>query len=142
MPVGRPKPKLSPPPWFVLWGLEDVCARGDRPTEERVNVVDVEIGDVAVVAKLAGGRNVRATSEHERHAARATKPPVARIDVVDLAPENIAVPRRRAVEIMNRQDRMGARDVHHPRILPQPGRRPVWPAQECSVSREATARSA
>jgi hypothetical protein len=121
MPVGRPKPKLAPPPWFVLWGLEDVCARGDRLAEERVNVVDVEIGDVAVVAKFTGGWNVRATSEHERHAARATKPPVAGIDVVDLAPENIAVPRRRAVEVMNGKDRMGARDVHRRRILPQSG---------------------
>jgi len=94
MPVRRAKPKLAPAPRFVSWRLEHVCARSDRLAEERINVIDVEVGDVAVVAKLAGGWNVRATSEHERHAAGAAKPPVARIDVVDLAPENIAVPRR------------------------------------------------
>jgi len=94
MPVRRAKPKLAPAPRFVSWGLEHVCARSDRLTEERVNVVNVEIGDVAVVAKLTGGWNLWATSEHERHATGATKTPVAGIDVVDLAPENIAVPRR------------------------------------------------
>ena len=50
---------------------------------KRVNVVDTQIRDIAVVAKLACGGNVRAATEHEHDRARATKPPVAGAGVLN-----------------------------------------------------------
>jgi hypothetical protein len=50
-----------------------------------IHIVDVEIRDVAVIANLAGGRNVWAATQHERHVAGATEAPIARVDVIELA---------------------------------------------------------
>jgi hypothetical protein len=80
----------------------------------------VEVGDVAVIAEFAGVRNVGAATEHECDLACATETPIARRDVVELAPEDIAVPGSRDLQIMNGQHWVRTPDAHGS-ILPRRG---------------------
>jgi hypothetical protein len=110
--VGRPKRELTHAPWFVVGGLEYLCACRDRSHVERINVIDAQIRDIAVIAKLARGGNVGAATKHEHHLARATKPPIARVNVIELAPEDVAIPRTGPTKVMDGQNRIRARDLH------------------------------
>jgi hypothetical protein len=121
--VGRPKAELTHAPRFVSRGLEYLCSSIDGSRVEPVNVVDPQIGDVAVIAELARRRNVRAAPEHERDLARATESPIARVDVIELAPEYVAVPLTGAVEVMHGQNRVRARDLHRCILAPPGGKR-------------------
>jgi hypothetical protein len=92
MAVRRSKAKLTHPPRLVSRRLQYLRAGGYGSPMERVNVIDVEVRNVAVIAELAGGGNVRAATEHEGHSACATEAPVARGDVIELATQDIAIP--------------------------------------------------
>jgi len=112
MAVGRPKRELAHAPPFVSGGLEDLCAGSNGSRVKPVNVVDAEVCDITVIAKLARGGNVRAAAEHEGDVARATEPPIARVNVIELAPEDVAIPRAGPVQVMNRENRRRGRDLH------------------------------
>jgi hypothetical protein len=112
MAVGRSEPELTHAPRFVSGGLEDLCACSNGSCVKPVDVVDAEVRDVAVIAELARGGNVRTSAEHEGDLARATEPPIARVNVIEFAPEDVAIPRAGPVQIMDRQNRGGARDPH------------------------------
>jgi hypothetical protein len=91
MAVRGPKRELAHARRFVSGGREDLCACGHGSRVKPVNVVDAQVCDVAVIAKLARGGNVRAAAEHERDFARATEPPIARVNVIELAPKDLAI---------------------------------------------------
>jgi hypothetical protein len=82
MAVGGSKRELTHPPRFVSWRLQDLGPDSYGPPMKRVDVVHIEVRDIAVIANLAGGRNLRAAAEHKWHVAGATEPPVARVDVM------------------------------------------------------------
>jgi hypothetical protein len=75
-----------------------------------------------MVAKFTGVRDVGAAAEHESDRAHTTETPIARRDVVDLAPEHIPVPGSREFQIMNGQHWIRTHDAHVS-ILPHGGRR-------------------
>jgi hypothetical protein len=79
---------------------------------EAVNVVDVQVGDIAVVAQLTGRRDIGAATEHEDHPACPAEAPVARIGVVQFATKHIPIPGARPIEIVNRQYGIRSRDAH------------------------------
>src|SRR6202042_2974396 len=116
--------ELTHAPRFVLGSLEYLCASIDRSRVKPVDVVDPQIGDIAVIAKLARRRNVRAAPEHKRDLARPPEPPIARVDVLELAPQYVAIPPTGAIKVMDGQNRVRALDLHTC-ILPPPGRRRV-----------------
>jgi hypothetical protein len=122
MAVGRPERELVHAPPFVSRGLEDVgaCSKGSRV--KPVNVVDAEVCDIAVIAHLARGGNVRAAAEHKGDGARTTEPPIARVNVIELAPEDVAIPRTGPVQVMNRHNRRRSPDPRES-ILPRSGRK-------------------
>lgn len=115
--VWRPKPELPPAPRLVSWWLQNLGTGSDGSSVEVVNVLDAEVGHVAVIAKLARGGHVWASTQHERDVARPAEAPVARIDVHEVAPENVAVPNSRHVQVVNRENRIRA-DYVHDSIVP------------------------
>jgi len=115
--VWRPKPELPPAPRLVSWWFQNLGTGSDGSSVEFVNVLDAEVGHVAVIAKLAGGGHVWASTQHERDVARPAEAPVARIDVHEVAPENVAVPNSRHVQVVNRENRIRA-DYVHDSIVP------------------------
>lgn len=117
MAIGRAEGELSHTPWFILRRLQNLGACSDGSSEESVDVIDLEIRDVAVIAEVAGGRYIWAAPEHELHLATTTEAPVTGINVLRIAPEDLAVPRGGPVEVMNREDGMRA-DDRHAGILP------------------------
>ncbi len=110
--VGRTKAKLAHAPRLVSWRLQNLGTDGDGPPVERVNVVDTEVSDIAVIAELAGGRHVGTSAEHECDSAGATEAPVARVDVIEFTLEDVAVPGSGHVQIMNRENWIRADDPH------------------------------
>lgn len=86
MAIRRPEPEFPHAPGFVSRGLHHLGARSNGSAVEAVNVVDVEVRDVAVVAQLVGRGNVRAAAEHEGDLAGTTESPIARGDIVKFAP--------------------------------------------------------
>jgi hypothetical protein len=110
--VGRTKAKLAHAPRLVSWRLQNLGTDGESPPIERVNVVDTEVGDIAVIAELASGRHVGTSAEHERHTAGAAEAPVARGDIVEFTLKDVAVPSTADVQIMNRENRIRTDDPH------------------------------
>jgi hypothetical protein len=111
---------------------------------ELVDIVDTEVRHVAVIAKLAGGGNVRASAEHECDLTGATETPVTRVDVVDFAAEHVAIPGAGQFQIMNGENRIRPGDSHE-LIVPPEGakhsgldalrpRRPRRPVLEAVIS--------
>jgi len=92
MAVGRPQRDLTHAPGFVSWSFQNLSARSNGSAVEAIDVVDAQVRDVAVIAKLTGGGNVRATAEHEGDLPSAAEPPVAWGDVIDFASQDGAVP--------------------------------------------------
>jgi hypothetical protein len=90
--IGRAEGNLAHAPRFILRGLQNLGARSDGSSKEGVNVIDLEIRDVAVIAEFACGRNIWTAPEHELHVAGTTEAPVAGINVFRIAPEDVAVP--------------------------------------------------
>ena len=118
--VRRTKPKLAHAPRLISWRLQNLGTDGNGPPVERVNVVDTEVGDIAVIAELASGRDVGTSAEHECGTASAAEAPVTRIDIIDLTLEDVAVPSSGHVQIMNRENRIRADDRMTP-LCPDQG---------------------
>ncbi len=102
MAVGGAEPQLPHSPRLIARGVQHLGPRSYRSVVERVNIIDTEIRDVAVITQLAGGGHAGAAAEHERDGARATKSPIAWGNVVEFAPEDIPVPRTGPFQVMNR----------------------------------------
>jgi hypothetical protein len=117
--VGRTKAKLAHAPRLVSWRLQNLGTDGDSSPIERVNVVDPEVGNTAVITEFASGRHVGTSAEHERDTASAAEAPVARGDIIDFTLEDVAIPSTGHVQIMNRENRIRA-DEPHPAIVPGP----------------------
>jgi hypothetical protein len=77
-----------------------------RSAVERVDVVDAEIRDVAVIADRGRCGRVRAAAEHEGDVARATEAPVSWLDVVEFATKDVPVPGAGYVQVLYCQDRV------------------------------------
>jgi hypothetical protein len=120
MAVGRPERDLAHAQRFVSRGLEHLCACTHGSRVKLVNVVDAKVCDIAVIAKLARGGNVRAAAEHERDVARTTEPPIARVNVIELASEDVPIPPTGSVQVMNRQNRRRGCNLRES-ILPPSG---------------------
>ncbi len=58
MAVGRPQSKLAHAPWFVSRRFQHFGVRGHGSSVEAIYVVDMEVRDIAVIAKLTRGGNV------------------------------------------------------------------------------------
>jgi hypothetical protein len=104
MTVGGSKCEFAHVPRLVLRLLQDLGTHSDGSFVEGVNIVHVQVRDVAVIAQISCAGHVRAPAKHERDLARTTEPPAARGYVVDLAAENVPIPRTGAVKIMNRKN--------------------------------------
>jgi hypothetical protein len=61
---GRPVSEARSPayPWLVARRVEHLSTDSDRVRVEAVNVVDVQVGDIAVITQLAGGRDIGAAT--------------------------------------------------------------------------------
>ena len=114
MTVWRPERDLTHAPGFIFWAFQNLGACSDGSAVEAIDVVDAEVRDIAVIAKLTGDGNVWAAAEHEGDVAGAAEPPVARVNVIDVAPKDVAVPRTGLFEVVNGENRMRALDLHSP----------------------------
>jgi hypothetical protein len=112
MTVGGSKCELAHAPRLVVWLRQDLGTCGDGSFMESVNVVHVQVRDVAVIAELSRAGHVRAPTEHEGDLARTTEPPVVRGDVVDVAAEHVPIPSSATLKMMNRRNWIRARDPH------------------------------
>jgi hypothetical protein len=112
MTVGGSKCELAHAPRLVLWLLQDLGTDRDGSFMEGVDIIHTQIRDVTVIAELSRARHVRASAEHEGDRAGTTEPPVARGHVVDLAAEDVPIPRTGTVKIMNRKNWIRAGDPH------------------------------
>ena len=128
-------------PGFILRGFQNLGARSDGSAVEAIDVVDAEVRDIAVIAELTGRGNVWAAAEHKGDIAGAAESPVARVYVIDVAPEDVAIPRTGLLEVVNGENRMRARDLHNrhsARVTSERLRdnrtRPAWD-WECLASR-------
>ncbi len=108
MTVGGSKPQLAHAPRLVLWLLQDFGTHSDGSLVERVTIVGMQVRDVAVIAEISRGGHVWAPAEHGGDLVHPTEPPVSRIDVVDLAAENLPISRARPLKIMNCENRIRA----------------------------------
>ena len=140
MTVWGSKSELAHAPRLVAWLLQDLATHSGGSFMEGVNIVHVQVRDVAVIAELSRAGHVRAPAEHERDVARTTEPPVAGGDVVDVAAENIPIPRTRTLKIMNRENWIRARDPHSA-ILTWRGRQWVRRLREPTLPQRARAPS-
>jgi hypothetical protein len=95
-----------------VWRLQDLGTRGEGSLVEPINIIHAQVRDIAVIAELARIGYVRTPAEHERHLARTTEPPVARVHIIDLAAENLLVPRTGPVKVVNSKDRVRADEPH------------------------------
>jgi len=107
MPVGRTQSQLASSPRLVGRRLQHLGTSVERASVHRIDVVDVEIRDVAVIADVGCRYDVRTEAEHEPHGSRPAEDPATGRDVEALALEHGDVPRGRTVEIMDREHRMG-----------------------------------
>jgi hypothetical protein len=137
MTVGGSKCELAHAPRLVVWLLQDLGTHRDGSFMKGVNIVHAQIRDVAVIAELRRFGHVLAPAEHEGDLACATEPPVARGYVVDLAAENVPVPRTGTLEIMNRKNWIRALDSHTTILAGEIGH-----CGAVSVSRKLRTRSA
>jgi hypothetical protein len=61
---------------------------------ERINVIDVQVVcDIAVIAQLGGRRHLGAATEHGCHVTGSTEPPVARVNGIEFARQDVPIPR-------------------------------------------------
>ena len=118
MTVRRAKAELTHSPRLVPWRLQNLSTLSDCPPVERINVLDTEIGNITVIAKLTGSRIVRASPQHERDGSRTTEPPIPRVNIVDPAPQDVAIPRTGSTQVVDRENGIRAGDPHSG-ILPQ-----------------------
>lgn len=112
MAIGRAEAQLAHSPRLVAGRLEHLRPCSDGPRVKSIHVVDPEVGDIAVIAKLACGGNVRAAAKHEGDLARATEAPIAWVNIIGPASEHVAVPRTGPIQVMNRQNRRRSCDLH------------------------------
>jgi hypothetical protein len=112
MAVGGAERELAHAPGLVSRWMCDLGAGGHRAAMKGVHVVDAKVCDVAVIAQLRCRRNVWAATKHERDGARPAKAPVAGGDVVELAAQDVPVPRSRDLQVVNGQYRICADDPH------------------------------
>lgn len=127
MAVGRSQPELTHSPGFVRRRLQYLGAGADGAVMKRLDVIDVQVGHVAVVAQLRCRHNVRAAPEHELDGAGTTEGPVAGVGMTDPATKYVAVPRSRQLEVVNGQNWVGAQDLHRPSVPYAPWRAPPPP---------------
>jgi hypothetical protein len=59
---------------------------------KRLDVVDAQIGHVAVIAQVRGWHRVWTPAEHELDRAETTKGPISGVRITGLATEHVAVP--------------------------------------------------
>jgi hypothetical protein len=112
MAIGRAKPELPHPPGLISWRFEHVGTRSDSSAVKPINVVDAEVGDIAVIAELAGGGNIGTSAEHEDDVTGAAEAPIACVNVVKFAAENVPIPGARHVQVVNREHWVRACDLH------------------------------
>jgi hypothetical protein len=108
--VGRSKRQLTHAPRLVLRGLAYLRARGDGSRVKRVNVIDTQIRDIAVIAKFARRRNVWATTEHEDDLARATNRQLPGATSSSSHPRTSRYHAPERSRVVHRQNGVGARD--------------------------------
>ena len=106
MAVWRSQREFAHSPRLVLGDLGHVGAGCPRPTVKCVDVVDVQVGNVAVIAELGGSGYVRAAAEHEGDFACAAGASIPGLDIVELAPKNVPIPIAGHVQVMDRQHRI------------------------------------
>jgi hypothetical protein len=73
---------------------------------ERINVIDAEIGDIAVITRFGGGGNGGAAAKHESDMTCAAETPIAGDNVVEFASKTVRVPHPGAFQVVNHEDRI------------------------------------
>ena len=106
MAVGRAQRHLAAAPRLVGGRLNDLGALHYGAFVELVDRLHIEVSDVAVIAKFAGGHDISASTEHERDVSSPAEGPVAGIGVSSFASKDTREPGRRAVKVVHCENRI------------------------------------
>jgi hypothetical protein len=90
--VERSQTELAHTPRLVGGSLQYLSAGSYGSLAERLNVVNPQIGNIAVIAEFRCRRDVRAATKHELDLATTTESPVAGIDFMNLTAKHVAIP--------------------------------------------------
>lgn len=87
--------KLPHPPRFVAQGFANPGTRGANRLVQRIHILELEIGKVAMIPELGRRNRIRALPRHDRAVATAVEMPTGIRDRLDLEAEHVAIKRRR-----------------------------------------------
>jgi hypothetical protein len=71
---------------------------------KRLDVVDAQIGHVAVIAQVRGWHRVWTPAEHELDRAETTEGAISGVRITGLATEHVAVPGGRSRQVVHSED--------------------------------------
>ena len=116
MAVDRDHPELTHA-WLIADGLADLGALGANGLVERVDVVDLEVSEVGMIAEFGRRRRIRAQPGPDRALAGGVKEKTGIWNGVNRKSQHVAIKSGGLLEIMHRDDESSLQDFRHTGIV-------------------------